>query len=103
MSKPTVVFKDWTCNFKFGRYKSGRVQMSLVDVEDGMPICSATLNIEELKYEDPQIIIKDYRENEGLYAVLYTANIVGPIIKGIDIGFETAYLCELLIPQTSTP
>lgn len=99
MNNQTVVFKDWTCNFKFGRYKSGRIQMSLIDVEDGMPVCSATLNVEELKYEDPYVIIKDYRENEGLYAALYLAGIVGPIIKGIDIGMETAYLCELLIQK----
>jgi len=97
MSKPTVFFSGYNCSFRFGRYKTGRIQMSLVDVEDGMAVCSATLNIDELHYENPMVVIKDYRENDGLYAVLYAANIVGPIVKGIDIGFETAYLCELLI------
>jgi len=88
---PQVLFKTWLCRVIPGFYKDGNVALSLVDVDDGSPVATATVNIpaeQELldSYrvwnEDmlPEIkvplFIKDWSENQGMLQALLDANII---------------------------
>ena len=44
-----------------------------------------------------QVIIKDYQENEGVYDILFAANVVSKVKRRISVGLHKAYVCDLLI------
>ena len=84
------------CTLKFGKYINGRIQFSVVTLE-GEQICCATLNCAWHSISDKEVIIKDYQENEGIYDILFAANVVSKVKRRISVGLHKAYVCDLLI------
>ena len=87
-----VEFKGWRCILLPGkRYlQQDRIALQLVDVEDGEPIATASVNIaeEDLPMEDNEVFIKNYSENEGMTDALIAAGVISPeVIKTVQTGF----------------
>jgi hypothetical protein len=72
----TFLLKTTEIIVAIGEYFNGRPAIQLFDAEDGSPYGVASTNIDEIRLEDGEILIKDYAENEGLLAFLLKNNIV---------------------------
>lgn len=82
----TVKFKDWECQLEVGCYSNGRVALSLV--ENAEPVAVATVNMPNVDLEDGEVCIKDYSENEGMFAALVAAGVVErQPVRAIPSGF----------------
>ena len=46
MFNPTVIFSGYTCDVQFSRYHDNNLAIILVDIVDGGPVATATVNIE---------------------------------------------------------
>ena len=83
---------------------NGRICLQLVSAEDnqeldiseGEPVTTATINIPEVPLESNEVIIKNYSENEGILDSLVKAKIVKPTGKTVKTGFVECSICELL-------
>ena len=69
----------------------------MVDPVTGEAICTATVNLPEVKLAHDEIIIKDWSENEGALQSLIDAKIVSNPIRQIPTGFVLADVCKLLV------
>ena len=91
-----IKFKEWDCVLDYSTYMNGRTAIQLNDLEDGMPIATATVNIPEAKLESNEVIIKNYSENEGMSKALMDAGIIGPPSRSIRTGHVIVMVHELL-------
>ena len=103
---PQVLFKTWLCRVIPGFYKDGNVALSLVDVDDGSPVATATVNLpdekelldsyrvwnEDMRDMQPKVkiplFIKDWSENQGMLEALYDANIISEPFEYAMTGYE---------------
>lgn len=69
--------------------------MVLIDDKDGQQVANVTLNIDSVPVIDDMIIVKDYRENKGVYAALLACGVIKPCDRKIAIGFEYGFICFL--------
>ena len=91
-------FNDWSCVVNKTQYADNkRTALQLIDAEDGLPICMATVNIPDEPLEDDEVLIKDWSENQGIYRALRTAGIVGDPLGFVPTGYVEAINCKLLI------
>ena len=93
--KRIVYFNDMECIIIKKKYLNGRIRLVLVDAKDGMQVANVTLNIETVPIIDDMVIVKDYRENEGVYTALLAAGIIKPCDRKIPIGFDYGLICFL--------
>lgn len=93
--KRIVHFNDMECIIVKKKYANGRIHVSLVDAKDFMPVANVTLNIDSVPVIDDMIIVKDYRENEGMYTALLAAGIIKPCDRKIPIGLDYGLICFL--------
>lgn len=82
-----------------GTYKNGRTSLQLIDMEDGCPYATATVNLPEVLLEENEILVKDYSENEGVLKFLLDNKIVTPTEKGVQSGHVWIPVC-ILNPQS---
>ena len=75
-----------------GSYANGRKAIRIVDVEDGSPIMTATVNLPDVHLERDEIIIKNYSENEGCLPFLVTNGVVSPAIRWVGHGMAVVKL-----------
>jgi hypothetical protein len=78
-----------------GTYSNGRTSLTLVDISDGLPYATATVNLPDVFLEENEILIKDYSENEGILDFLIENKIVIPTDKGIQSGHVWIPVCIL--------
>ncbi len=98
MDKTSVKFKRWNCRIEKLTYSTtGRTALHLIDIVDGSPVATATVNIPEVELANDEVIIKDYSENQGMLDVLLENNIVGQPIRWVSSGFVKLPVCQLLI------
>lgn len=74
--KPIVKFKKYTCRLVLTRYTYGGFPcLELIDVEDGSPVATATVNLIDYQIAPPpnHCYIKDYSENQGMINLIYMA------------------------------
>jgi hypothetical protein len=88
-------FRDTDVVVKIGYYPNGRPALSLIDVEDGMPYCTCTINLPEISIEPEEVIVKDYSENEGVLKFLLKNNIVSKTGKKVAHGWVVSEICAL--------
>lgn len=93
--KRIVHFNNMECIIVKKKYLNGRIHLSLVDVKDGMQAANVTLNIDTVPVIDDMVIIKDYRENAGIYTALLAAGIIKPCERKISVGFDYGLICFL--------
>ena len=84
-----VHFKDWKCYALGDYYANGRKAISLVDVIDGEPIATATVNLPDIDLPNDTVFVKDYSENEGMLNALVNAQIVKPFVLST---FKSGYI-----------
>jgi hypothetical protein len=89
----TVEFLGEQCSVELTEYVSGGKAI-LLKCEDGSPMASATVWVNELKQDE--IAVKDYSENEGLYEVLLKAGIVAPYHRLVPSGYVQLKVTRLL-------
>ena len=103
---PQVLFKTWLCRVIPGFYKDGNIALSLVDVDDGSPVATATVNLpdekellkhyrvwnEDMRDMQPKVkvplFIKDWSENQGMLDALMSANIISKPFEYAISGYE---------------
>ena len=104
---PQVLFKTWLCRVIPGFYKDGNIALSLVDVDDGSPVATATVNLPDEKelldsyrynaraypdlstaYVKVPLFIKDWSENQGMLDALMSANIISKPFEYAISGYE---------------
>ena len=93
--KKIVHFNDMECIVIKKKYANGRIHLSLVDTKDGMQVANVTLNIDSVPVIDDMVIIKNYRENEGVYTALLAAGVIKPCDRKIPIGLDYGLICFL--------
>jgi hypothetical protein len=49
-------------------------------------------------FDENDVVIKDYSENEGILAALQQREIIGQSTQVIRVGHAHAYVCPLLMP-----
>lgn len=82
----------------FGQYGNGRISMKLIDMSDGCPICTATVNVPEFDVEEDHVLIKTWSENEGIVQELIKANIIERVKVHVNCGHSVAAYCKLTPP-----
>lgn len=95
-------FKKWDCAVELGKYSNGRLAISLVsahnnedlDIYQGEPIATATVNVPDIYITSSQVIVKDYSENEGILKFLQENGFVSEKTTTHSLGFVDVYVAE---------
>lgn len=77
-------------------YENGNIALLLLD-DQNLPYMKCTVNYENYKLEDDQVLIKNWSENKGILDILIKNNIVKYIKKVKVSQFVEADLCEFLL------
>lgn len=96
----TIKFNGIECYVVFENYAvDDSPAVRLVEAADGSPFLTATVWIEGLQKGD--FAIKNYAENEGIYALLLEAEIIEPSHREVKSGFVTLPVCRLKQPSSA--
>ena len=88
-----VGFGGYICDVQIERYGTSNPAVRLLDVEDGMPVAVATLNVNGLELDE--VAIKNYSENQGMYETLLENGIIHPMHRELSTGHVTVPVCRL--------
>ncbi len=103
MTSIRVLFNRFACTPTFHRYADGDgIAIRLVDVEDGSPVATATVN-STVPVPVGCVAIKDWSENAGMLAACLAAGLVADTGVRIRCDFASAPLCRLLAPPELLP
>lgn len=83
-----VRFMEWLCYVVADTYMAdGSLKLMLRDIEDGMPVATATVCAPHLLLngDHKAVAVKDYSENEGMTTALVKAGIIEPRPIGITV------------------
>ena len=95
LERKAIEFNGYKCFIKIRPYNSGRIYMTLHDLEDGQQVTRVTLDIDAIPHIDNLIIVKSYSENKGLYEALLKAEVIKPCERIYAVGYEMAHVCFL--------
>lgn len=89
---------EFNCMVHYDKYQKGNGhRIDLIDISDGTPVATATVNVPNVKLEKNEVIIKNYSENEGIYDALIKQNIIKHTDKFVKISeFITAPIATLV-------
>ena len=92
-------YGEWTdCQVEQLHYAQGGIALRLTHEEHG-PIAVATVHLPDLQANE--VAIKDYSENEGMYASLLGVNVIKPAHRYLSSGFiERIPVCYLADGET---
>lgn len=75
---------------RFGRYYNGNTAIELIDIEDGSPVATATVNGDLSPLPDYIVGIKDWGENVGMTECLIDGNLITPeVVMTEPSGYVT--------------
>ena len=77
------------------KYSNGRTSLELIDIEDGIPYATASVNLPNVLLEENEILIKDYSENQGVLDFLVENNIVNRTERSVQSGYVWIPVCIL--------
>lgn len=77
-----------------GQYQNGAKALQLIDTSDGGPYAIATVNTGKT-YDDDQIVVKDWSENEGMVDFLTEIGFIDQVVGVEPCGYALAYICHL--------
>lgn len=78
---------EYNCEVLFHKYEEGGGhRIDLIDLEDGIPVATATVNVPGINLLDDEVVIKDYSENEGVYDALVKQGIIKKTNKSIQLS-----------------
>ena len=99
MYNPTIFYKGKLCELQLDYYtNTGNKSIRLINTLDGSAVAKATTNVEGVKLQANEVMIKNYMENEGMLAALQNSKVVGRIVDTIQSGFEDIPVVELSEP-----
>ena len=93
-----VKFKEWLCTVEKSAYGNGRTALILRDAQDGGQVAVATVNLPGVSAGPDEVFIKDYSENEGMYAALEQAGVVQPTGENVPSGSVGVVRARLMPP-----
>ncbi len=103
MTAMHILFNGFACTPTFHRYADGDgIAIRLVDVEDGSPVATATVN-PSVPVPAGCVAIKDWAENAGMLAACLAAGLVADTGVRIRCDYVSAPLCRLLVPPELLP
>lgn len=81
-------FSGFACVAVFNWYSADdSIAIQLEDAETGMPVCTASVCLAvRWRVREGEVLIKDYRENQGVLAALVAAGIVERPHEHLDIA-----------------
>lgn len=89
-----VKFHGETCTIKLGKYGNGRPALQLFD-EDNIPFATATVNLVDYEMPGDCVAIKDYNENQGMFAALLDQDIINGIVDIYQCEYVSIPICTL--------
>ncbi len=93
----TYKFKDWNVKVEKARYRNKRIALRLIDVDYGLPVATATINLPEQPCEPDEAYIKNWSENDGVLDFLLVNGIVELTGKSYDMTYTSAELVKIKI------
>lgn len=90
-----IKFNDKNYKIKKFQYFSKRIGLMFINTEDNNDSFNGTLDIDSIKPQPGQIIIKSHDFNRGLLEVLIENEIIGKQAIPITFGFNKVYICKL--------
>lgn len=91
-----VDFNDTICKTEEFKYSTGVTGILLKNKDTNERVACATLNIEGVKLGVDEVIIKDYRENIGMYVALREAGVIDKARRPVPVGNNKGFICKLL-------
>jgi hypothetical protein len=92
-----AIFNNIECDVFFKSYNdTDRPRIVLMDPKTGQQVVNCTLNIKN-KVNTKYALIKDYKDNQGVYKALLDAKIISPTQRKIEVGFEEVFVCEIKV------
>src|SRR5215831_3125506 len=92
------------CRLQFGFYPNNTVSIDAYSIPDDEPYWRLTVNWEKnfegpdykKRFQFPMVVIKNYSENEGVFAELVKANVITPgfYLSGTAGTVQSAMLTE---------
>jgi len=108
--KINLRYGSYEADMRITTYHNGRTAIQLYDAEDGMPLLTASVNIQEFPEEVIEVLcnelgidkrrfvlIKDWSENEGVLMSLEEAGVIDVAKSTIPTGYchaNVAFLKE---------
>lgn len=104
-----VKFHDWLCSIHVEQYRTGHTAIILRNAEelneediksppDMEDIAVATINVPKANLMPDEVIIKDYSENEGMFAALILGNVVHMPHRYFKDQNNDWPICKLKVP-----
>lgn len=92
-----VKFKDWNCTVQWSiYYDNNNIAIQLVDENTKELVAVATTNT-GFKDDFPEVQIKDYSENEGMWQALVDAGVIkDKIVNTITTEYVEVKVAELM-------
>ena len=92
-----VNFAGFDCMVQKTCYgENKRTALRLLDLTDGFPVATATVNISDVELKENEVLIKNYSENEGMLEALESAGIVRRTGEYVSNGHVKIPIAELL-------
>ena len=93
-----ITFNKFKCIIILDKYQpTNQNHMKLIDEADGLPVAIASTNIPDQYQASDEIFIKSWSENNGVRKALIDAEIIGPVIGYVPVGWVMASRHKLLI------
>lgn len=91
-----VKYKKWNCIVLWGMYReNNNIAIQLIDEKTKELVSVATTNT-GFKDDFPEVQIKDYSENEGMWEALVDAGVIkDKIVNTIPTGYVEVKVAEL--------
>jgi hypothetical protein len=93
----TITLNDHTYNvfLKLNKYTNKRTQIQLLDVEDGSPVATATVNLPDEPMTEDEAAIKNYGENVGVLAFLRENDLISEVKRIARSGYVNIPIVKL--------
>lgn len=92
-----IKFKEWNCYLEFDKYVSNdRIAIQLREVSTGEYIACATVNLSNESFNEDEVAIKDYSENEGMLETLIDNKVVSEPVRWSHTNYVDIPICHLL-------
>ena len=91
----TYTYRDTTVILEKRQYANNkRLRIDMIDMEDGTPYSTVTVNLPGEKMEVNEIAVKDHSENEGMLKFLQDNKLASPVKRYTKSGYVEIPIVE---------
>jgi len=90
-----ITFKDVKYEVYKFKYFSGRLGLMFTEIGNDKRYFSGTLNMDNVKNNEGEVIVKSHIENEGLLEALIERGFIHKQTIPVTLGFNKVYICKL--------